>query len=164
MSRRKRLEPGERYFAALARSREEEERAAEEQASAYARDVGVVRVIALVPPLLFCAAMITGAVSDDVAHVVLRFVLGPVSTVATAFVIGLILKYERSPQRDFGVPMVVFGGSLLNCLAGFATGSIVYVLIPLAAPLTQWALPKLRILRERTAPVKIDRRPKADHD
>ncbi|MCF3123790.1 hypothetical protein IPZ68_29385 [Streptomyces arenae] len=147
--RGRRREPGSRYFAALDRSREEKERAAKEAERAYAKDVGVVRVISLVPPLLYCAAMIAGAASDDVAMFVLRYVLGPASAVATAFVIGLILKHERSPQRDAGIPVVVFASALLNGLAGFATGSILYVLIPLAAPLTQWALPKIRALKER---------------
>ncbi|MEU7584644.1 hypothetical protein AB0B50_44540 [Streptomyces sp. NPDC041068] len=144
MSPGNRREPGERYFAALERSRRDKERAADEAERRYAKDVGVVRVISLVPPLLFCAAMIAGAASDDVAMFVLRNVLGPAGAGATAAVIGLILKYEGSPQRDFGVRVVVFASALLNGLTGFATGSIVYVLIPLAAPLTQWALPKFR--------------------
>lgn len=144
-----RREPGERYFAALDRSREEKERAAEEAEQAYGKDVAVVRVIALVPPLLYCAAMIVGAASDDVTRFVLRYVLGPAIVVATAFVIGLVLKHERSPQRDFGVPVVVSAHALLNGLTGFATGSVFYVLIPLAAPLVQWGLPKFRALLGR---------------
>ncbi|MFE9648089.1 hypothetical protein ACFYO0_29035 [Streptomyces sp. NPDC006365] len=143
-----RREPGERYFEGLERSRQEKARAPEEAERAYSKDVAFVRVISMVPPLLFCAAMVVGAASDDVAMIVLRYVLGPAGVVATAFMVGLILKYERSPQRDFGIPVVVFGGALLNCLAGFATDSLAYVLIPLVAPLTQWALPKLRIRRK----------------
>ncbi|MEU5684991.1 hypothetical protein [Streptomyces venezuelae] len=146
MSRGERREPGERYFAALDRDRAERERVAEEAERAYARDVGVVRVISMVPPLLYCTSMIAGAASEDVSLFVLRYVLGPLGVVATAFVIWLILKYERSPRRDFGVPVVVFGAALLNGLTGFATGSVVYVLVPLLAPLTQWALPTLRTL------------------
>ncbi|MGW2228056.1 hypothetical protein [Streptomyces formicae] len=145
----RRREPGERYFAALDRSREEKERAAREAEAAYGRDVAVVRVISLVPPLLYCAAMIVAAASQDVTAFVARHVLGPAGVVATAFVIGLILKYERSPRRDFGIPVVVFAHALLNGLTGFVTGSIFYVLIPLAAPLTQWGLPKFRALQGR---------------
>ncbi|MEW2387268.1 hypothetical protein AB0933_02780 [Streptomyces venezuelae] len=144
--RGERREPGERYFAALDRDRAERERETEKAERAYARDVGVVRVISMVPPLLYCTSMIAGAASEDVSLFVLRYVLGPLGVVATAFVIWLILKYERSPRRDFGVPVVVFGAALLNGLTGFATGSVVYVLVPLLAPLTQWALPTLRTL------------------
>ncbi|MFJ2773624.1 hypothetical protein [Streptomyces sp. NPDC087300] len=149
MSRGDRRRPGERYFAALDRSREEKERAAEEAEKAYGKDVAAVRVISLVPPLLYCAAMIVAAASDDVTTFVVRHVLGPASVVATALVIGLILKYERSPQRDFGIPVVVFAHALLNGLTGFVTDSVFYVLIPLTAPLVQWGLPKFRALRGR---------------
>ncbi|GHI91041.1 hypothetical protein [Streptomyces olivaceus] len=137
-----RREPGERYFERLRESKQEARRAREPAERAYSRDVAVVRVVSMIPPLLFCAAMIAGAASEDVAMVVLRYVLGPVGVVATAFMVWLVVRYQGSPQKDFGVPVVVFGGSLLNCLTGFATGSVVYVLIPLAAPLSQWALPK----------------------
>ncbi|MFD6432710.1 hypothetical protein [Streptomyces venezuelae] len=148
MSRGERREPGDRYFAALDLDRAERDRAAEKAERAYARDVGVVRVISMVPPLLYCTSMIAGAASADVSLFVLRYVLGPLGVIATAFVIWLILKYERSPRRDFGIPVVVFGAALLNGLTGFATGSVVYVLVPLAAPLTQWALPKYRKYRK----------------
>ncbi|WP_282702947.1 hypothetical protein [Streptomyces sp. CC219B] len=143
-----RREPGERYFEDLKRSRQEKEREREAAEHAYSKDVAAVRVISMVPPLLFCAAMVAGAASDDLAMAVLRYVLGPAGVVATAAMIGLILKYRRSPQRDFGIPVVIFGGSLLNSLAGLVTDSLLYVLIPLAAPLTQWGLPKLAMLRK----------------
>lgn len=139
-------EPGERYFAGLDRSRQEKEQAREAAERAYSKDVGVVRVISMVPPLLYCAAMIVGAASDDIAMFVLRYVLGPGGVVATVFMVGLILKYERSPERDHGIPMVVYGGALLGCLAGLATDALAFVLIPLAAPLVQWGLPKYRTL------------------
>ncbi|MBD0842760.1 hypothetical protein [Streptomyces sp. TRM68416] len=141
-----RREPGEHYFE-VERSRQEKEREREAAERAYSKDVAVVRVISVVPPLLFCAAMIVGAASDDIAMAVLRYVLGPAGVVATAAMIGLILKYRRSPQRDFHIPLVIFGGSLSNCLIGLVTDSLLYVLIPLAAPLTQWGLPKLAMLR-----------------
>ncbi|WP_055565406.1 hypothetical protein [Streptomyces atriruber] len=147
MSREGRREPGERYFAGLDRDRAERERVTEEAERAYTKDLGAVRVISMVPPLLYCASMIAGAASEDVALFVHRYVLGPAVVVATAFVIGLIVKYERSPQRDFGIPVVVYGAALLNGLTGFVTGSVGYVLVPLAAPLIQWALPKFRAFR-----------------
>ncbi|WP_282702855.1 hypothetical protein [Streptomyces sp. CC219B] len=141
-------EPGERYFESLQKDRQEKERTREAEEHSYSRNVAMVRVISMFPPLLFCAAMIVGAASEEVAMVVLLYVLGPAGVIATAFMVWLIVKYEGSPQRDFGIPVVVFGGSLLNCLAGFATGSLAYVLIPLAAPLSQWALPRFHALRK----------------
>ncbi|MFI1681235.1 hypothetical protein [Streptomyces sp. NPDC020607] len=158
MSRAQRREAGERYFAGLDLDRAERERVAEEAERAYAKDVGVVRVISMVPPLLYCVSMIVGAASEDVALFVLRYVLGPAGVVATAFVIGLILRYEGSPRRDFGVPVVVFGSALLNALTGFATGSVGYVLAPLAAPLTQWALPKYRAVARSRADARAHAR------
>ncbi|QFR94973.1 hypothetical protein GBW32_20550 [Streptomyces tsukubensis] len=147
--RRGRDEPGGRYFADLDRRGREKEEAREAAERAYSKDVGVVRVISLVPPLLYCAAMIVGAASEGAAMFVLRYVLGPAGVVATAFMVWLILRYERSPERDYGVPMVVHGGALLGCLTGFATDAVAFVLIPLAAPLVQWGLPKYRTTRER---------------
>ncbi|MEJ1200778.1 MULTISPECIES: hypothetical protein [unclassified Streptomyces] len=145
MSRR---EPGERYFERLREGRREAQSVREAAERAYSRDVAAARVISMVPPLLFCAAMVAGAASEGVATAVLRYVLGPASVVATGFLVRLVVKYARSPQRDTSVPVVVFGGALLNCLTGFATGSLAYVLLPLAAPLTQWALPRVHTLRK----------------
>ncbi|MBQ1098544.1 hypothetical protein ACIQ1J_03765 [Streptomyces sp. NPDC097107] len=145
MSRR---EPGERYFERLREGRREAQRGREAAERAYSRDVAVARVISMIPPLLFCAAMVAGAASEGVATAVLRYVLGPAALVATGFLVRLVVKYARSPQRDSSVPVVVFGGALLNCLTGFATGSLAYVLFPLAAPLTQWVLPRVHTLRK----------------
>ncbi|GGQ90228.1 hypothetical protein GCM10010267_61550 [Streptomyces griseorubens] len=94
------------------------------------RDIAVVRVITMLPPFLYCAAMIAGAASEGVAMALLRYVLGPSCVLATACMVWLIATYEGSPQKDFHVPLVVFGGSLLNCPSGFATGPVAYVLVP----------------------------------
>ncbi|MFY1678246.1 hypothetical protein [Streptomyces sp. WMMC905] len=115
---------------------------------AYSRDVSMVQVVAMIPPLSFCAAMVVGAVSDAVALAVLRYFLGPAIVVATIFMVTLIVKYEASSKKDFSIAVTVFGGTLLNSLTGFATGSFFCVSIPLVAPLSQWILSRVRVRRK----------------
>lgn len=142
MSRRA---PGDRYFEALEadrRGRQDERDAAEDR---YTRDLAVVRVLSLMPPLLFCCAMIAGAFAPAVATVFFRL-LGPLTLVACLLPAGLAVRYRSSPERDRDLDTVLLSGGILNGLLALNSDHMLYVLPPLCvlmAPMVLRRVPRV---------------------
>ncbi|MFE3047214.1 hypothetical protein ACFXIY_09185 [Streptomyces albidoflavus] len=142
MSRR---DPGDRYAEALEADRRRRQDVRDAAEDRYTRELAVVRVLSLMPPLLFCFAMIAGAFAPGVATVFFRF-LGPLTLVACLLLAGLAARYRNAPERDRDLDTVLLSGAVFNGLLALTSDHVLYVLPPLGvlmAPMVLRRIPRV---------------------